>query len=136
MKAKILMGLTGVLMALSSAMGVTITATSSPFTFPALVGVKDGRFITKAATYFKHSGYSSKSGVVTFAWSLPDEMKAQRGSIAIYSMLGRMVKSIPITSAAGVATWKTSHMEGVGGLYVAKLTYGSHKQNLKLILCK
>jgi hypothetical protein len=93
------------------------------------------RFITKAATYFKHSGYSSKSGVVTFAWSLPSEMKAQRGSIAIYSVLGRMVKSIPITSAAGVATW-TSKKEGLGGVYVAKLTYGSHKQNLKLILCK
>jgi hypothetical protein len=98
-----------------------------------LSGIKDGRFFTKAATFFKNSGFSPKSGVVTFAWSLPDQMKAGKGSIAIYSMLGRMVKTIPITASMGVETWKASKL---GGVYVAKLTYGSHKQNLKLILCK
>jgi hypothetical protein len=62
-------------------------------------------------------------------------MNAAHGSIAIYSVQGRMVKAIPITAATGVATW-TSKKEGLGGVYVARLTYGSHKQNLKLILCK
>lgn len=135
MKAKILVGLTGVLLALTSVMGETITAQSNPFTFPVLSGIKDGKFLTKVSQYFRHSGYSQKTGVVTFAWSLPDQMNAAHGSIAIYSVQGRMVKAIPITAATGVATW-TSKKEGLGGVYVARLTYGSHKQNLKLILCK
>lgn len=136
MKGKILAGVTGVLLALSSAMGVTITATSNTFTFPTLTGVKDGRLITKAATYFRHSGFSTRSGVVTFAWSIPAQTNVERGSIAVYSMLGRMVKTFPVASAMGVVTWKASNNEGFGGVYIAKLVYGSYKQNLKLILCK
>jgi hypothetical protein len=133
MKVKILTGIFGVILALSSAMGETVTATSNTFTFPALSGIKDGRFVTKAATFFRNSGYSPKSGVVTFAWSVPDQMKAGKGSIAIYSMLGRMVKTIPINASMGVETWKASKL---GGVYVAKLVFGSNKQNLKLIFCK
>lgn len=128
--------MTGLLLVFSAALAETITATSNAFTFPALVGIKDGKFIVKAPTFFKNSGYSSKSGIVTFAWSLPGQMKAGNGSIVIYSALGRRVKSIPVTASSGIANWKTSQKEGVGGVYVAKLTYGSHKQNLKLILCK
>jgi len=136
MKAKILMGLTGVLMALSSAMGVTVTATSNPFNFPA-VGRRQGRQVYhQGRDIFQTFGVFLEIRRRDLCLVAPRSNEAQRGSIAIYSVLGRMVKSIPIASAVGVVTWKTSQKEGVGGLYVAKLTYGSHKQNLKLILCK
>ena len=135
MNVKFLVGISVLLLALSSAMGDIVTATSNTFIFPQLTGVKDGKLFANS-TYFRHSDISQKSGIVTFAWSVPGQATVQHGSIAIYSVLGRMIKSIPISSAIGTASWKTSKKEAVGGVYVAKLTIGSYKENLKLMLCK
>jgi|GEM_PF-572149 hypothetical protein len=136
MKRKILMGITGLLLIFSAATADIITATSNSFSFPALTGIRNGNVITRAATYFRHSGFSPKSGIVTFMWSLPPQPNVERGNIAIYSMRGQRVKTFSISAASGVVNWRTSEKEGLGGVYVAKLTYGSQKQNLKLILCK
>ncbi len=136
MRAKIFVGITVLLLALSSAMGDVVTATSNAFSFPALTSIKNGNGIAKAAVYFKHSGFSPKSGIVTFMWSVPPQTNVERGTIVIYTMRGQTVKIFPISAAAGAVTWRTSGKEGLGGVYVAKLTYGSQKQNLKLILCK
>ncbi|MGB7569307.1 MAG: T9SS type A sorting domain-containing protein [Chitinivibrionales bacterium] len=136
MRVKIFTGITVVLLALSSAMGDVVTATSNAFSFPALTSVKNGGVFAKALTYFKHSGFSPKSGIVTLMWSVPPQTNVERGTIAIYTMRGQTVKTFPISAAAGAVTWRTSGKEGLGGVYVAKLTYGSQKQNLKLILCK
>jgi len=73
-------------MALSSAMEVTVTQPAI-LQLPAVVGVKT-QVYHKAATYFKHSGILE----IRRRDLLPgrsDQMKAQRGSIAIYSVLGR-----------------------------------------------
>ena len=69
MNVKFLVGISVLLLALSSAMGDIVTATSNTFTFPQQTGVKDGKLFANS-TYFRHSDISQKSGIVTFAWSV------------------------------------------------------------------
>jgi hypothetical protein len=136
MNVKLIVSTSVLLLSLSLAMGDIITATSNSFIFPQITGVKDGKLLANSGTYFKHSGFSQKSGIVTFSWSVPGQVNVPHGTIAIYSMQGRMIKSISIASASGTVSWNTSKKIGLGGVYVAKLTIGSYKENLKLMLCK
>ena len=113
----------------------TITATSDPFTFPAGVAVKMPGNALHAASYFKYSGLSSKAGALTFAWSFPSQAWNQKGTIVVYSLLGRTIKAIPVSMNAGTVTWNISK-ENVRGVYIARIICGSARQNLKLMLCR
>jgi hypothetical protein len=135
MKRKALLGSAGLLLALFLAYGETITATSNAFTFPPMTGIKSGNH-PAIAGHFGFSGFSQKSGLVTLAWSMPTELKGASGSITIYSLLGRAIKTFPISTPSGVVTWKAARNDGPAGIFFARFAYGTSKQNLKLILCK
>lgn len=113
----------------------TITATSAPFTFPSEVAVKMPGNAPHAASFFKYSGLSSRAGTLTFAWSFPAQPWNQKGAIVVYSLLGRAIKTFPVSTNAGTFTWNVSN-ESVGGVYIARITCGSARQNLKLLLCR
>jgi hypothetical protein len=113
----------------------TITATSAPFTFPSEVAVKMPGNAPHTASFFKYSGLSSRTGTLTFAWSFPSQPGYQKGAIVVYSLLGRAIKTIPLSTNAGTVTWNLSK-ESVRGVYIARIICGSARQNLKLLLCR
>ena len=113
----------------------TITVTSAPFTFPSGVAVKIPGNALHAASYFKYSGLSSRAGALTFAWSFPSQAWNQKGTIVVYSLLGRAIKAFPVSMNAGTVTWNI-FKENVRGVYIARITCGSARQNLKLLLCR
>jgi hypothetical protein len=135
MKWKILMGAATVFSVAMIAWGQTITATSGPFTFPATVGVKIPGNALQTAKYFKYSGPSSRAGALTFTWSFPSQPGNQKGFITVYSLSGRAIKTFPVSTNAGTVTWNISG-QGVRGVYIARMTCGSARQNLKLLLCR
>ena len=113
----------------------TITATSAPFTFPPEVSVKMQKNVPHAASYFKYSGASSRTGALTFSWSFPTQPWNRKGSIVVYSLLGQSIKTIPVSMNAGAVTWHFSK-ESAGRVYIARIIYGSARQNLKLLMCR
>jgi hypothetical protein len=113
----------------------TITATSAPFSFPSGVAVKMQKNVPHAVPYFKYSGMSFRSGLLTFAWSFPTQAWNQKGTIVVYSLLGRAIKAFPVSMNAGTVIWNISK-ENVRGVYIARITCGSDRQNLKLLLCR
>jgi hypothetical protein len=113
----------------------TITATSAPFTFPSEVAVKMPASALHAASYFKYSGLSSRAGTLTFAWSFPSQPWNQKGTIVVYSLLGRTIKAFTVSMNAGTVMWNISK-ENVRGVYIARIICGSAGQNLKLLLCR
>jgi len=108
---------------------------SAPFTFPVEVGVKIPGSILRTAPYFKYSGPASRAGALTFTWSFPAEPGNQKGTITIYSLSGRAVKTFPVSTNAGMVAWDVSS-RSVRGVYVAQITCGSARHNLKLLLCR
>jgi hypothetical protein len=48
--------------------------------------------------------------------------------------MGRTVKIFAISSKAGIISWKTPNKETPAGIYIARLSFGSINQNLKLVL--
>lgn len=125
----------GVLVAFSLAFGETITATSDVFSFPPLLGIKDGQN-TGCPLYFKFSGASLKSHRAVFTWSLPATIKNGNGVIRIYSLLGRIVKTFPINARTGSIVWKMTPSEEMAGLCIARFSFGPYQQNFKLVFSR
>jgi hypothetical protein len=115
--------------------GQAITATSPPFTFPDEVGVKLPGSTPHTAMYFKYSGPASQAGVLTFTWSFPAQPKGQNGTITVYSLSGRAIKTFPVSTNAGSVFWNLSS-KSVKGVYIARIICGSARQNLKILLCR
>ncbi|MBN2188513.1 MAG: T9SS type A sorting domain-containing protein [Chitinispirillaceae bacterium] len=115
--------------------GQPIIVESAPFTFPVEVGVKIPLSNPRTAPYFKYSGPVARAGVLTFSWSFPAQPVNQKGTITVYSLLGRAVKTFPVSTNAGMVAWDVSS-RSVKGVYVAQITCGSARHNLKLLLCR
>jgi hypothetical protein len=135
MKWKIIAGAAGVFSVAMIAWGQPIIVESAPFTFPVEVGVKITGSTLRTAPYFKYSGPASRAGVLTFTWSFPAQPGNQKGKITVYSLSGRAVKTFPVSMNAGSVTWNVSS-RSVRGVYVAQITCGSARHNLKLLLCR
>lgn len=118
--------------AVSVPVAETVTATSVPFTFPAVSRIKAG--IDQAGpAYFTYSQASMRTGTVRISWRLPSDVK--KGSrIAVYSLSGKLVESFGIDSRNGVVEWKFGKQAVAGGVYLARLSSGSYKKNLKIFL--
>jgi hypothetical protein len=135
MKKCTFLGIAGALLALSLSWGETITASSNPFSFPPFVGIRDGQSADHLS-YFSFSKASLKSNKVIFSWAMPMLQKNEFGTISIYSLLGRKVKTFTLTSRAGSLVWQMNPSEKMAGVYIARFAFGSYKHNLKLILSK
>jgi hypothetical protein len=133
MNKTIIEGLALLLLTLIPVTGQTITASSNVFTFPNAVGIRNN---TSAANML-HSDYfvvSATPGTVNFAWSVIPQSSAKIGIITVYSLLGRTIKTFSISSKAGMLSWKAPDRTTPSGIYIARLSYGSVMQNLKLVL--
>ena len=67
---------------------------------------------------------------------MPALQKNEIGTLSIYSLLGRKVKTFNLTSRAGSMVWQMNPSEGMAGVYIARFAFGAYKHNLKLILSK
>lgn len=124
-----------VLLCLTMAMGESISASSDPFVFPPFQGVKEhGQAVSVA--YFKVRGYSPATQSVNIAWAVHASPGVKSGHIAIYTLQGRIAAVFPIAGAGGTVVWKLSEKQGMSGVYIAKMTYGSASSRSKLVICK
>jgi hypothetical protein len=115
--------------------GQPLTVESAPFTFPVEVGVQNPGIAPRAAAYFRYSAPASRGGAVTFRWSFPSQPMNQKGTITVYSLLGRAVKTFPVAANEGRITWDISG-QSVRGVYIARIVCGSARQDLKLLVCR
>ena len=126
----------GVFLSMSFVSAETITASSDVFTFPPFSGVKNG-LIGSHSMYFRCSGVSPIANAVTFAWSVPSQIKTESGTITVYSLVGKAIKTFRPNSRTGSVMWKRGPGEGrAAGMYIVSFSFGSVKQHLKLIINK
>jgi hypothetical protein len=136
MKKTMLFTAAGIFLAWSLASGETITASSDAFTFPSISGVKNS-LSPFLPVYFRCSGNSPKSNVITFAWSIPTNLKADHGTITVYSLLGKTIKQFRLDSRNGSIVWKSAANDNKApGIYFARFAFGSFIQNSTLIINK
>ncbi len=110
-----------------------VSASSHAFSFPAFTAVKQGTVVAHPS-YFKFLQNPAGARVMTFMWSFPAQPAMQRGSITVYSLRGQAVKSFPFTGSSGMVKWNAAK-DGAPGIYVARLVYGSVRQNIRMMLC-
>jgi hypothetical protein len=108
-------------------------AGSNIFTFPTMVGIKTQPAVQKPV-FFKSSNMHPFSKAVTFSWFFPSRSIEKQGMITIYSLQGRVVTKMPIQKNAGTATWNFSQTQHKSGIYIARISYGVTRQNLKLMM--
>jgi hypothetical protein len=113
----------------------TLTAASDPFTFPPITAIKAPQNRGHHSAYFTASHPSSRMAGLQFAWSFPAQPQFQNGSIVVYSPLGRVIKTVPISMSTGTLSWGSDRAPGMG-VYIAKITCGSSHQSLKFLICK
>jgi hypothetical protein len=133
MKKNILLGIALILLPLSLAAGDIVTASSNSFIFPSAVGIKGGTAIANAIQT-NHFTFSARPGIMGFSWSVAYQSQVKSGKITIYSLNGRTVKTFAISAKTGSLSWKAPNKETPAGIYIAKLSFGSSIQNLKLVL--
>lgn len=113
----------------------TITAVSNPFTFPPITAIKPSRNTGHPVSYFTCSTISSRLAGVRLAWSFPAQPQYQKGSIVIYSPLGRLLKKFSISANTGTVALGAGRELGMG-VYIAKITCGASNQSLKFLICR
>jgi hypothetical protein len=111
-----------------------VSASSRAFSFPAFTGVKQGPPGAHPSG-FSVLQNSAGSRVLTFTWSVPAQSQARRGAITIYSLRGRAIRTLPVSSSSGTAAWYAAK-DGAAGFYIARLVYGQVRQNIRLMLCR
>jgi hypothetical protein len=116
-----------------SARADIVSASSSSFQFPAIVGIRQG-LVLSHPSYLRYLQNAAGEKSLTLTWALPTQQKAQRGSITIYSLRGQAIKTFAITAASGTVKWAGSHA-GAGGFYIARLVYGQVHENIRMMLC-
>jgi hypothetical protein len=104
---------------------------SASFTFPTTLTSVTGRQASAMQpTFFRTAGNISRKGIVMLQWSVPTS--ATQGRISVYSVSGLLVKNLVLTKNEGSVQCDLSH--SAAGIYLATISYGSYRQNLKLAL--
>jgi hypothetical protein len=110
----------------------TVEKLSASFTFPStLTSLNGGAGNPIAASFFKLNPQSMTRGKIAFEWSVFNT-NAARGYVAIYSLSGALVKKIPLSARSGAMMCDLG--KTARGVYLAAISFGSYKQNLKLAL--
>jgi hypothetical protein len=131
MKRTALLGAALMLVTLSLSYGETVTATSGPFSFPEFTGIRNGKNAGGQA-FFRFSGTATKSRGAIFSWAVPEQFKSAGGTITVYSLLGRSVKTFHLSSKTGYIVWKPTSPEAGRGIYLVRFAFGSYQHTLKL----
>lgn len=113
-----------------------ITEESNTFTFPPITAVNTKKY-SKQMGYFKASSINLRGGNIAFSWYVPESfVEENEGEIIIYSLLGRVVKKIPIYRSKGTVEWNLKDTGYRNGMYIVNFRYEDFNRNLKLMLWK
>ena len=111
------------------ALAELVTASSDPFTFPAIDNIKQRAYSASAPV-------STTSNAISLCWSIPATVEALKGRITLYSLQGKAIMTFDLKTRSGSTTWKIPHGQAKSGVLVARLSCGSHVSTLKLVLCR
>jgi hypothetical protein len=110
-----------------------VEKSSASFSFPTtLTSVLGHQGSPAQASFFRSTALVAHKGIVTLEWSVPQSVG--QGRIAVYSVSGALVKNLVITKSQGAVQCDLSRT--VSGIYLAAISYGNFRQNLKLALYK
>jgi hypothetical protein len=110
-----------------------VEKSSASFTFPTNLTSAMGKQVAPGqATFFRTTGNISRKGVFTVEWSVPTS--ASQGRISVYSISGVLIKNLVLTKNQGSLQCDLSR--SATGIYLATISYGTYRQNLKLALYK
>jgi hypothetical protein len=112
--------------------GQSVEKLSASFTFPTTpVGVKQsGSIVNGGTSFFRASTLAANHGSITLEWSVVPSVR--KGSIALYSVAGELVKKIDLIECSGKVS--LNRVLPASGVFLATITFGSYKQTLKLAL--
>lgn len=110
----------------------TITKSSASFSFKQGVGVLFPMGYSANGNSFYYKKIAVGKPGMAFSWVLPKE-KDVPGKLSIFSLSGRLVKSFDLSKAKGSINWTMQNSKISGGIYFAKLSYGSFNKSLKII---
>jgi hypothetical protein len=115
-------------------MAQTVEKLSASFTFPLTVSTSmQGKSQDpKAVSFFRMSSRSAQKGKIALEWTVNNS--ATSGTICIYAISGALVKKVALTASHG--TMQFDLQKAAQGIYLASISYGTYRQNLKLALYK
>ena len=108
----------------------TVEKLSASFTFPLTLTSAGGKVVAAAPLSFFHVASKAQKGKIMLQWTVSSS--AASGTINIYSLSGALVKKVVLTSNHG--TMLCDLQKAAPGIYMATISYGAYKQNLKLAL--
>jgi hypothetical protein len=104
---------------------------SASFTFPTTLTSINGKSQNpNAVSFFRVGSRSVQKGKIALEWSVGNS--AVLGTICIYTVSGVLVKKAIVTANHG--TWQCDLGKTGAGIYLASISYGQYRQNLKLAL--
>lgn len=103
------------------------TSFSFPLTLTSAYGVKSS---ASPASFFRMAGRSVQKGKITLEWNIAGSGTA--GAISIFSVSGALVKKVSLSTRHGAT--QVDLGRAAAGIYIASISYGSYRQNLKLAL--
>jgi len=110
-----------------------VEKSSASFSFPTTLTSVLGHQVSPAQPlFFRSAGLVAHKGIVTLEWSVPQA--TGQGRIAVYSVSGALVKNLVISKSQGAVQCDLS--KATSGIYLAAISYGNFRQNLKLALYK
>lgn len=115
-----------------SSQAETVSASSTPFSFPSFTGIRQSSRDGEHLSHFQFMTNAARPGAITFKWSFPLQMTKTKGKITVFSLRGQTIQTFQVLSCEGMVSWNASH-DAAMGLYIARIEYGSIKQNLRLI---
>lgn len=114
-------------------LGQSVEKYSASFSFPlSVVASFSGKNSQSIPSFFRTAGRPAQRGIITLEWSA--NAPSSKGAISIYSFSGALVKRIAISKNSGSVQCDIS--KAATGVYIASLTFGAYRQNLKLALYK
>jgi hypothetical protein len=110
----------------------TVSKASNPFIFQKGIGVIYPKVYSVNGMSFSYKKITARKESMSFSWSLSKE-KADLGTLSIFTLSGKMVKSFDVTSPEGSRTWSMPRSRMASGVYFAKLSYGKFNKSLKIV---
>jgi|GEM_PF-2044989 hypothetical protein len=109
----------------------TVEKFSASFTFPmTITSVAGKQSAPSQVSFFRAAGVVLHKGIFLLDWSLPEA--SEKGKISVYNVSGHLVKSFVITKNIG--SQQCDLTRAAAGVYLAAISYGSYRQNIKLAL--
>lgn len=108
----------------------TVEKLSASFTFPLTLTTAGGKAIAPVPVSFFHVASKAQKGKIMLQWTVSSP--AVSGAISIYSLSGALVKKVALKSNYG--TMQCDLQKAAPGIYLASISYGTFRQNLKFAL--